>query len=133
MARRPATPLDPRPVPPPLKRVPAIFYRTEAGNEPLRDWLKDLDRDDRRRIGEDVKLAEYAWPIGMPTCRPMGDGLHEIRTNLAAGRTARVLFTIDRHGRMVLLHGFVKKTRATPDEDLALARANQRRHERGLT
>ena len=115
-----------------LKRVTAIFYRTEAGNEPLREWLKDLDRDDRRRIGEDVKLAEYAWPIGMPTCRPMGDGLHEIRTDLGHGRTARVLFYIDKRGRMVLLHGFVKKSRTTSGQDLDLARANKRRHERGL-
>ncbi len=112
--------------------MPAIFFRTEAGNEPLRDWLKGLDRDDRRRIGADVKLAEYAWPIGMPTCRPMGDGLHEIRTHLADGRAARVLFTIDRRGRMVLLHGFIKRARATPNEELSLARANQRRHDRSL-
>jgi phage-related protein len=63
-----------------LKRVPAIFYGTEAGNEPVRDWLKALDQEDRRRIGEDVKLVEFGWPIGMPVCRPMGDGLHEVRT-----------------------------------------------------
>ena len=97
----------------PLKRVPAIFYRTEAGNEPLRAWLRSLDVDDRRRIGGDVKLAEYAWPIGMPTFRLMGDGLHEIRTALLGGRIARVLFYIDARSRMVLLHGFIKKSRPT--------------------
>jgi phage-related protein len=112
--------------------VPAIFYRTQAGNEPVRDWLKSMDREDRRRIGEDVKLVEYGWPIGMPTCRAMGEGLHEVRTDLASNRVARVLFYIDKQQRMVLLHGFIKKSRTTPAEDLELARANKRKHERGL-
>ncbi|SFL40655.1 type II toxin-antitoxin system RelE/ParE family toxin [Methylorubrum salsuginis] len=116
-----------------LKRVPAIFFRTEAGNEPVRDWLKALDQVDRRRIGEDIKLAEYGWPIGMPTCRPMGEGLHEIRSRISNGRIARALFYIDAMQRMVLLHAFIKKSQATPAEDLRLARTNKRKHEQGLT
>ncbi|WP_082167437.1 type II toxin-antitoxin system RelE/ParE family toxin [Methylobacterium aquaticum] len=116
----------------PLKRVPAIFYRTEAGNEPVRGWLKGLDRDDRRRIGESIKLVEFGWPIGMPTCRPMREGLHEVRTDLPSNRIARVLFYIDKRQRMVLLHAFIKKSRTTPMEDLELAKANKRKHERGV-
>jgi phage-related protein len=115
-----------------LKRVPAIFFRTAAGNEPVRDWLKLMDRDDRRRIGEDIKLVEFGWQIGMPTCRPLGGGLHEIRTNVAGNRIARVLFYIDRREQMVLLHGFIKKSRSTPAEDLERARSNKALHERGL-
>jgi phage-related protein len=115
------------------KRVPAIFFRTEAGREPVRDWLKALPyADDRKRIGEDIKTVEFGWPIGMPVCRPLGRGLYEVRTHLTHNRIARVLFYIDRAGRMVLLHGFIKKTQKTPDEDLALARKNKEKHERGL-
>jgi phage-related protein len=113
-----------------VKRVPAIFYRTEAGNEPVREWLKSLTREDRRRIGEDIKTVEFGWPIGMPTCRAMGGGLHEVRTDLPSNRIARVFFYVDGRQRMVLLHGIVKKTRTTPNEDLTLARANKRKHER---
>jgi phage-related protein len=131
-ASRSVPPTTPDPTITPLKRVPAIFYRTKAGNEPVRDWLKSMDREDRRRIGEDVKVVEYGWPIGMPTCRAMGEGLHEVRSDLPNNRIARVLFYIDRRQRMVLLHGFIKKSRATPAEDLELARANKRKHERGL-
>ena len=98
----------------------------------MRDWLKALLTEDRKRIGEDIKTAEFGWPIGMPVCKPLGDGLYEVRTNLPKNRIARVLFYIDRKGRMVLLHGFIKKTRKTPDDDLALARGNKRKHERGL-
>jgi phage-related protein len=114
------------------KRVPAIFFRTEAGGEPVRDWLKGLTPEDRRRIGEDIKTVEFGWPVGMPVCRPLGDGIYEVRTSLPQHRIARVLFYMDKKRRMVLLHGFLKKTQKTPDEDLDLARNNMRKHQRGL-
>ncbi len=115
------------------KRVPAIFFQTEAGGEPLRDWLKGLpSSEDRKRIGEDIKTVEFGWPVGMPVCRPLGDGIYEVRTRLTENRIARVLFYIDKKGRMVLLHGFIKKTQKTPAEDLELARSNKSKHQRGL-
>jgi phage-related protein len=115
------------------KRVPAIFFRTEAGGEPVRDWLKGLPLpQDRKRIGEDIKTVEFGWPIGMPVCMPLGDGIYEVRTSLVQNRISRVLFYIDKKGRMVLLHGFIKKTQKTPDEDLELARSNKNKHQRGL-
>ena len=115
------------------KRVPAIFFRTEAGGEPVRAWLKGLpSSQDRKRIGEDIKTLEFGWPIGMPVCRPLGDGIYEVRTSLAQNRIARTLFYIDKKGRMVLLHGFIKKTQKTAAEDLELARSNKSKHQRGL-
>ena len=79
-----------------VKRVPAIFFRTEAGGEPVRDWLKGLPSEDRQRIGEDLKTVEFGWPLGMPLCRPLGDGVYEVRADLRQNRIARVLFYIDR-------------------------------------
>ena len=113
------------------KRVPAIFFRTESG--PLREWLKSLQPEDRKLIGEDIKTVEFGWPVGMPVCRSLGDGICEIRTHLTQGRIARVLFYIDAKRRLVLLHGFVKKTQKTPLNDLELARRNKSKHERGLS
>ncbi len=99
----------------------------------MRDWLKGLPSPEyRKRIGEDIKTVEFGWPIGMPVCRPLGGGIHEVRTSLGQNRIARVLFYIDKMRRMVLLHGFIKKTRKTPDEDLRLSRTNQGKHQRGL-
>ncbi|MGA8043632.1 MAG: type II toxin-antitoxin system RelE/ParE family toxin [Terracidiphilus sp.] len=115
-----------------LKRVPAIFFRTDAGNEPVREWLKAMSSADRKQIGEDIRTVEYGWPIGMPVCRPLGNGLHEVRTNLAANRIARVFFYIDTHQKMVLLHGIIKKSQTTPKGDWMLARKNMTRHQRGL-
>lgn len=75
---------------------------------------------------------EFGWPIGMPVCKPLGHGIYEVRTSLAQNRIARVLFYIDKKGRIVLLHGFIKKTPKTPSEYLDLARSNKSKHERGL-
>ena len=116
-----------------MKRIPAIFYRTEAGSEPVRTWLKAMPSVDRRVIGEDIKTIEFGWPVGMPTCRTIRDGLHEVRTNLPGNRIARVFFYVDRKQRMVLLHGILKKTQATPPHELELARRNMRSHQKGLT
>jgi len=107
------------------KKIRAAFYRTLSGAEPVREWLRDLSPDDRKLIGSDIATVEYGWPIGMPTCRSLGQGLFEVRTDLPNGRTARVLFCIT-EGQLVLLHGFIKKTQATPPADLNLARSRQK-------
>lgn len=103
-----------------MKRLPAAFYQLPSGREPVRDWLKALGDDDRKIIGEDIKDVEFSWPIGMPLVRPLGKGLWEVRSDITQGRIARVLFCIH-DGRMVLLHGFIKKTQKTLDADLELA------------
>ena len=97
-----------------------VFYATAAGNEPVREWLLGLSRDDRRSVGFDIKTAQYGWPIGMPLIRKLEPGLWEVRTHLADG-IARVLFTV-RGDTMVLLHGFVKKSQKTPAVDMKTAR-----------
>jgi phage-related protein len=102
------------------KKIPLLFFRTLAGNEPVRDWLKELPEEERQSIGTDLLRAQWRWPLGMPLCRAMGGGLWEVRTDLPTNRTARVLICFYRE-HLVALHGFIKKTRATPDEDLELA------------
>jgi phage-related protein len=108
-----------------VKVFPAAFYRSASGTEPVRDWLRDLPTVDRRAVGFDIATAEFGWPMGMPLCRSLGDGLWEVRSNLAQGRVARVM-SCAAEGRMVLLHGFVKKTQKTPQSDLQLARQRQK-------
>ena len=107
------------------KKIPLIFFRTMGGSEPVRDWLKELPEEERRAIGKDLLRAQWRWPVGMPLCRAIGNGLWEIRTDLETKRTARVLVCLCRE-HLVALHGFIKKTRVTPDEDLALARKRKK-------
>ncbi len=115
---------DPQP-----QKIPLIFCRTGAGSEPVQEWLKGLPETDRQAIGKDLLRAQWRWPVGMPLCRPLGNGLWEVRTDLPTRRIARVLLCLYR-GHLVALHGFIKKTRTTPDEDLALARKRQKELER---
>lgn len=107
-----------------------VFYRFETGNEPLRDWLKNLHRDDKRQIGEDIKTAQLGWPLGMPLIRKIDKDLWEVRTRLATG-IARVLFTVDGE-HMILLHGFIKKSQKTPQNELKTALSRLGTYTRGI-
>jgi len=113
-----------------LKRVQAFFFSSESGREPVREWLTELSRDDRREVGRALMTLEFGWPIGMPLARPMGQGLHELRIDLSGHRAGRVLFYIDTHQHLVLLHAFLKSSRTTPKNDLDLARSRLKQHRR---
>jgi len=102
------------------KKLSAVFFTTENGSEPVREWLLAMPGEDRKKIGDSIRTVEFGWPVGMPVCRPLGKGLYEVRTNLK-DRIARVFFTID-EDEIVLLHGFIKKSQATPGSELSLAR-----------
>jgi phage-related protein len=107
---------------PPAKKIEVV----SGGAEPVRQWLLEMPKEDRTRIGEDIRTVEFGWPIGMPVCRPLGGGLYEVRTGLK-DRIARAIFAID-GGDMVLLHGFIKKAQTTPKPDLDLARERWKKH-----
>lgn len=109
----------------PVKVIPAAFFRLSNGSEPVRDWLKALDAQSRHAIGNDIKTVEMGWPLGMPLVRKLETDLWEIRSHLPLGRIARVLFAVA-EGKLMLLHGFIKKTGKIPLKDLVLAR--QRRN-----
>jgi phage-related protein len=101
-------------------RLQVIFYKTSNGYEPVRSWLKALPIEERKTLGHDLKTAQYGWPLGMPLIRKLEPGLWEIRSRLRE-RIARVIFTVE-GDKMVLLHGFIKKSERTPIQDLQLAR-----------
>lgn len=105
-----------------MKRIQARFYETDSGNAPVRDWLLSLSAEDRRAIGFDIKTAEFGWPVGMPLCRSITgfSGLWELRVSISDGRIARILFVVH-NGDMVLLHGFIKKSQKSPQQELDLA------------
>jgi len=109
------------------KRLHARFFESEVGRVPVREWLLGLSSEDRKVIGDDIRTAEFGWPVGMPICRAIKgrQGLWEIRSRLSNGRIGRVFFCI--HGQnMVLLHGFIKKTQKTPDKELDTAMRRMR-------
>lgn len=96
------------------------FFQTEGGSEPVREWLKELPATDKRTIGEDLKTVQFGWPLGMPLVRKMDKDIWEVRVSLDK-RIARLLFTVV-DNCLVLLHGFIKKSKETPLDDLKLAK-----------
>ena len=112
------------------EKIKLVFYKTAAGNEPVRDWLVDLKMANRRAIGLDLERVQYRWPVGMPLVRPLGKGLFEVRTDLADKSIARVLFCFS-GGEMFALHGFVKKSQRTPPEEMKIARKRMTEVENG--
>ncbi|MBI2719445.1 MAG: type II toxin-antitoxin system RelE/ParE family toxin [Rhizobiales bacterium] len=107
------------------KKLQARFYATASGQKPVREWILGLDKADRVIVGKDIQKVEFGWPIGMPSCRPLGSSLYEVRSDLAGGRIARVMFCIVK-GEAVLLHGFMKKSQKTPAGDIEMARKRQK-------
>jgi phage-related protein len=101
-------------------RLRVRFFKTDSGTEAVREWLKELDRRDRKVIGEDIKTVQFGWPLGMPLVRKLETDLWEVRSQLHR-RIARVIFTVQ-EDVMVLLHGFIKKSQKTPIADLNTAR-----------
>jgi phage-related protein len=101
-------------------KLEVVFYRSGTGNEPVRDWLKKLSKEDKKILGEDIKTVQFGWPLGMPLVRSMSNGLWEVRSSLMSKRIARVIFFMDKN-IMVLLHGFIKKRQKTSNDDINLA------------
>jgi len=104
-----------------LKPIPLLFWKSAAGHEPVREWLNELPREDQRIVGRDIAKLQFGWPIGLPVCRPLGKGLWEVRSSLPSRREARVLFCLH-DGMLIAPSAFIKKTQATPADELALAR-----------
>jgi phage-related protein len=111
------------------KKLEAVFFSTEHGTEPVRDWLKTLTKSDKKIIGEDVKTVQFGWPLGMPLVDSLGQGLWEVRSNLSGGRIARIIFFMDSN-TMILVNGFIKKTQKTPKTELELSRKRKKEYER---
>ena len=112
------------------RKIELVFYRSAIGNEPVRDWLASLPETNRRAIGMDLQRVQYRWPVGMPLVRPMGQGLFEVRTGLPDKTIARVLICFHQ-GELYAVHGFIKKSQATPAADLKLTRARKKEIENG--
>ena len=107
------------------RKLDIMFFKTDTGNEPVREWLLSLPREERKTIGDDLLKVQYCWPIGKPLVGHLGHGLWEVRSRLG-GRIGRMIFYVEDR-TVVLLHGFIKKTQKTPPHELVLAlkRKNQ--------
>lgn len=95
------------------------FYQESSGRVPLLEWLQEFNKDERKIIDRDIKYIQYTWPWKMPLVKPLGNGLFEIRSKLKS-KQIRIFFICDK-GVAFLLHGFIKKTQKTPDNEMEIA------------
>ena len=84
--------------------------------------------DAEARIAE--RMEESGPNLGLPYTRPFGDGLFEIRARGGEG-IGRAFFCTLVSRRIVILHGFIKKTQLTPSRELKVARKRQKEVQRG--
>jgi phage-related protein len=69
------------------------------------------------------EVAVFLWTRSNPWCK-LDNNLWEVRSRLPQ-RIAWVIFTAG-EGRMILLHGLIKKSQKTPKDDLELAKQRLR-------
>ena len=112
-------------------RLNVVFFRSSSGTEPVRRWLKSLPVSHKKVIGEDIKTVQFGWPLGMPLVEKLQPYLWEVRTKVFDG-IARVFFTVDGH-TMILLHGFIKKTRKIPLKEINTARSRLRQYQEAVS
>jgi phage-related protein len=101
-----------------------VFYRATGGDEPVREWLRGLDDEACQIVGKDILKIQWRWPLSKPLVGAFGQALYEVRSTHDRN-IYRVFFCIE-GSSMVLLHGFTKKTQATPTREIDTARARQR-------
>jgi phage-related protein len=104
-----------------------VFFRTEGGSEPVLDFLRALEPEERRIVGEDLRTVQIGWPLGMPLCRRLEKGLYEIRSDFSAKRQICRLIFFQHGDALVIVEGFIKKAQKTPEA--ALQQARKRRNE----
>ena len=80
---------------------------------------------DRKELGEDIAAVKFTWPVGMLLVRSIKQSFCELRSTFSGDCITLVLFCVDGE-LVVLLHGFIKKSRTIPEADLALARKRQK-------
>ena len=107
-----------------------VFFKTDTGNQPVREWLKELPKEDCKVIGADILTVQYAWPVGKPLVDNLGDGIWEVRSRLE-NRMARTLFAMVNE-EIILLHGFIKKTQKVPADELELAKKRKKQYLQNL-
>jgi putative component of toxin-antitoxin plasmid stabilization module len=113
-----------------MKRIIATFYQSEAGAEPVKEWLRVMAKADRQIVGADIGEVEFGWPIGVPVCRSLRDGVLEVRSTIKDGKVeARTYFAIEKN-IMLLLYGEEGKDGQKDAIDLAVKRLKDHRARR---
>ena len=97
-----------------------VFFETDQKKQPVRDFLLKQQREDRKKIGADIFTVQEGFPLGYPLVEKVDKDIWGIRSTVVDG-ICRIFFTIHSE-TMILLHGFIKKSRKIPKAELKTVR-----------
>jgi phage-related protein len=100
----------------------SIGYFSQRVLDEIESWPVEILADYTRLL---ELLMEFGPFLRMPHCRSMGGGLFELRPRGRDG-DGRALYCFVVGRSVMVLHAFIKKSRATPRCDLDLARRRMR-------
>lgn len=97
------------------------YFEDARGRRPVEDFIDSLDPKMKAKIFGGLELLErYGACLGMPYARHVEKGIYELRTIQSANIT-RIFYFFVAGERIILTHGFVKKTRKTPRREIERA------------
>ena len=101
------------------KKFKINFFETVNGRQPVREFLLELTKEDRKELGGDIKVVQESFPVGLPLVRKLKPDLWEIRSYIKDG-ICRVFFTFYEE-KIILLHAIIKKTQKTLPREIDVA------------
>ena len=105
------------------------FYRTASGNDVVLDFIRKLSERDRKVVGEDLLALQFGYPMGPPLCKPVRNGLWELRSSLPSGNEARLVYFFHSSSRfLIVVNAFIKKTQRMPPAEIELAERRMREY-----
>ncbi|MCJ7842567.1 type II toxin-antitoxin system RelE/ParE family toxin [Lederbergia sp. NSJ-179] len=103
-----------------------IEYTKPNGVAPVIEYLQSLSPKHETKVLRSIQLLEEFGPeIGMPHVRHLNDGIYELRTSFSSN-IFRTLFFHWHENKLVLTHGFTKKTQKTPAREIRRAEMYRR-------
>ena len=105
-----------------------ILYQTDFGDKPVEEFLADLDSGARAKTIRALELLRTQQMVPQKFWKKLvGTNLWEVRVEYA-GNVYRVLAAFAKNNRVILLHGFQKKSQKTPRQDMEIAQQRQKRY-----
>ena len=106
-----------------------IFYETAAGDKPVKDFLAALEPGPRAKAVRTLELLRTLPFVPSKFWKKMqgAERLWEVRVEYA-GNTYRILACTDKGNRVILLHGFQKKSQKTPHQEMGVAEQRKKRY-----
>ena len=106
------------------------FYDKPDGSKPASEFLHELDAKMRAKMVRTIDIIKAGGPmVREPYSKHLDDGIYEARAQVGSN-ISRVLYFFFDGRRIVLTHGFIKKTQKTPSSEIERAKIYRAEYQR---